>query len=120
MHLALADAFGSSIDPNKTKNRDMRNFITNCRKTIETVNKSKVLKARFKEKVLEEFKKTMKLRNSPTHRWAATEDVFIGLLQCWNVLGHAFVESNQIFKLQHDRKLLLELRSIIHPIHHIQ
>ncbi len=97
MHLALADAFGSSIDPNKTKNRDMRNFITNCRKTIETVNKSKVLKARFEEKVLEEFKKTMKLHNSPTHRWVATEDVFIRLLQCWNVLGHAFVESNQIF-----------------------
>jgi hypothetical protein len=64
----LADAFGSSVDPNKSKNSDTRLFITKCRKMIEKVNKSKVLKAKIESKMLNEFGKVMKLRNSPPHR----------------------------------------------------
>jgi hypothetical protein len=81
IHLALADAFGSHIDPKKSKNSEMREFLTRCRKVIEKVNKSKTLKVTLEKKLLTKFGQNMKLRNSPSHRWAATEDVFIRLLR---------------------------------------
>lgn len=45
-HLALADAFGSVVDPGKTKNVEIHNVITKCQKLVEKVNKSKRLKKR--------------------------------------------------------------------------
>lgn len=119
-HLALADAFGSHVDHNKSKNSDMREFLGKCRKVIEKINKSKVLKALLEHNLLTEFGKVMKLRNSPSHRWAAAEDVFIRLLRCWNQIRNAFMEDGKPFPIADDRPLLLQLRSIIHPIRHIQ
>jgi hypothetical protein len=43
-HLALADAFRSSVDPSKTKNTEVCELMNACCKVIETVNKSKLLK----------------------------------------------------------------------------
>ncbi len=96
-HLALADAFGSSVDPSKTKNADIRRVLNDCRKVIETVNKSKVLKAKFDEKQKNDLGKELKLKNTPSHCWSATEDVLIKLLRCWNPLRHAFLETNHLF-----------------------
>jgi hypothetical protein len=115
-HLALADAFGSHVDPNKTKNSDMREFIGRSRKVIEKVNKSKTLKITLERKLLTDFGHNMKLRNSPSHRWSATEDVFVRLLKCWAQIRNAFVEEGIHFPLANDRTLLLELRSVIHPL----
>jgi len=120
IHLALADAFGSHIDPNKTKNSDMRSFLSRCRKVIEKVNKSKTLKVTLETKLLTEFGRNMKLRNSPSHRWAATEDVFVRLLRCWNAIRNSFLEEGQAFLIAHDKQVMLELRSIIHPLRFIQ
>lgn len=53
---------------------------------METVNKSRVLKAKFDERQKSELGKELKLKNTPTHRWSATEDVLIKILRCWNPL----------------------------------
>ncbi len=119
-HLALTDAFGSHIDPKKTKNSEMRDFISRCRKVIEKVNKSKTIKLTLEKKLLTDFGRNMKLRNSPNHRWSATEDVFVHLLRCWGQVRNSFVEEGIHFPLANDRKLLLELRSVIHPLRFIQ
>jgi hypothetical protein len=119
-HLALADAFGSHIDPKKTKNSDMRNFLMRCRKVIEKVNKSKNLKVTLEKKLLTEFGQNMKLRNSPSHRWSATEDVFVRLLRCWSSIRNSFIEEGIPFPISNDRELMLELRSLIHPLRFIQ
>ncbi len=79
-HLALADAFGCSVDPCKTKNSELREVIGKCRKIMETVNKSRVLKAKFNERQKSELGKERKLKNTPTHRWSATEDVLSKIL----------------------------------------
>jgi hypothetical protein len=67
--LALADAFGSSLDPSKPKNTDICRVLNDCRKFIKTVNKSKVLKEKFDggENMLG---KEFKLKNTPSHRWS--------------------------------------------------
>jgi len=120
LHLALADAFGSSVDPNKTKNSEVRDLMSSCRKVIETVNKSKLLKIKIDSKMLQEFGVVCKLRNSPSHRWSAVEDVMVRLLKYWSVLTIAFNECRMEFPIKHEKKVLVELRSIIHPVRHIQ
>ena len=119
-HLVLPDTFGSHVDPNKTKNRDMRSFITRCRKVVEWVNKIKNLKITLEKKLVTEFRKNMKLRNRPSHFWLATEDVFERLLQCWGQIRNSFVEEGIPFPIATDSELMLELRSVNHAIRLIQ
>jgi hypothetical protein len=119
-HLALADAFGNHIDPKKTKNSDMRNFLMHCQKVIEKVNKSKNLKVTLEKKLLTEFGQNMKLRNSPSHHWSATEDVFVRLLRCWSSNHNSFIEEGIPFPISNYCELMLELRSLIHPLCFIQ
>jgi hypothetical protein len=65
LHLALPDAFGSPVDPNKTKKSEVCNLMTSCHKIIETVNKSKMLKIKIDNKMLEDTGTVCKLRNPP-------------------------------------------------------
>ena len=60
-HLALADAFGSHIDPNKTKNSKVRELMNACHKVVETVNKSKILKVNVDSNMLTEFGRICKI-----------------------------------------------------------
>jgi hypothetical protein len=99
MHLTLADAFGSSIAPAKSKNSSIRDVISKCRKVIEKVNKSKVLKEKVEQKMKEQHGKIVKLRNSPAHRWSAMEDVLVRLIKYFDILHHSFLETDSIFTL---------------------
>jgi hypothetical protein len=120
-HLALSDAFGSSVDPNKTKKKsDMRSVLTKCRKIIEKVNKSEWLKESIELHMQRNHGKVVKLKNSPAHRWSAMEEVLLRVLKFWNQINKGFLECNLPFTIANERKLILELRSIIHPIQHIQ
>jgi len=100
LHLALADAFGSSVDPNKTKNKDVRLLLNQCRKVIETVNKSKVLKLNVDKNMLNDYGRVIKLKNSPSHRWSAVEDVLLRLLKHWNSISNAFNEIRTEFPIK--------------------
>jgi hypothetical protein len=106
--LALADAFGCSVDPRKTKNSELREVIGKCRKIMETVNKSRVLKAKFDERQKSELGKELKLKNTPTHRWSATEDVLIKILRCWNPLRQAFLRPIHHLQLK-AKKILIRI-----------
>jgi len=70
--------------------------------------------------MIQEFGYAIKLKNSPAHRWSAMEDVLIRLLKHWNILNNAFNECRLDFPIKAEKQLLLELRSIIHPVRHIQ
>jgi hypothetical protein len=115
-HLALADAFGSHVDPKKSKNPDMRTVLTKCWKIVEKVNKSKKLREIIEKYMKHDHGSAVKLKNSPSHRWSAMEEVLVRVLKYWNQINKGFLECNLPFTLTNDRKLLLELRSIIHPI----
>jgi hypothetical protein len=115
-HLALADAFGSHVNPKKSKNSDMRAVLTKCRKIVEKVNKSKKLREIIQKRMKHDHGSAVKLKNSPAHRWSAMEEVLVRVLKYWNQINKGFLECNLPFTLTNDRKLLLELRSIIHPI----
>jgi hypothetical protein len=84
------------------------------------VNKSKRLKESIEEKMRKQFGRAVKLRNSPAHRWSAMEDVFVRVLQYWEIIEQSFLDTDSPFTMHGYRQLILELRSIIHPIHYIQ
>jgi len=71
IHLALMEAFGTSIDPNNSKNVDAHCFFQRIKKVIEAVNKSEYLQGAFEEAMLELLEMYLKLLNSPQHRWSS-------------------------------------------------
>jgi hypothetical protein len=64
IHLALTEAFDTSIDPNNSKNVDARCFFQKIKKVIEAVNKSEYLQGAFEEAMLELLETYLKLLNS--------------------------------------------------------
>jgi len=67
IYLALTEAFGTSIDPNNSKNVDTHCFFQKIKKVIEAVNKSEYLQGAFEETMLELLETYLKLLNSPQH-----------------------------------------------------
>jgi hypothetical protein len=109
LHLALADAFGSWVDPNKMKNKDVRFLLNQCHKVIETVNKSKVLKLKVDGNMLNNYGRVIKLKNSPSHRWSAVEDVLLCLLKDRNSISNALNEIRLDFPIKNEIRVLIEL-----------
>ncbi|KAH8948587.1 hypothetical protein BDL97_11G101900, partial [Sphagnum fallax] len=102
IHLALTEAFGTSIDPNNSKNMDARCFFQRIKKVIEAVNKSEYLQGAFEEAMFELLETYFKLLNSPQHRWSST------------VL--AYRKLNRLVPLTDmDRTLCIEFYSMIEP-----
>jgi hypothetical protein len=119
-HLALADAFGSSLDPSRSQNTEVRDVITKCRRVIESINKSKSLKHTYEQKCSKELGKTLKVRNSPTHRWSSTDDVLARILRVWDHIVFTFNHHRTVLPIAGERQLILELRSVIHQVRNIQ
>ena len=120
-HLALTDAFGTSIDPDKSKNDEARQFFHRIKKTIEAVNKYEYLKQAFEEAMLEIFETYLKLLNLPQHRWSATSLVLKRILICWEASLQAYRKINRPMPLTDmDRTICIEFYSMIQPVRDLQ
>jgi len=82
----------------------------------ETVNKSKLMKLRVDSNMIADYGRVIKLKNSPSHHWSAVEDGLVRLPRHWNAISNALHE----IPIKNDKRVLLELCSIIHPVRHIQ
>lgn len=120
-HLALTDAFGSHIDPAKSKHPEARRFISKIRKVIESINKSEYLNTAFEEKMKEDFGRNLKLLNSPQHRWSAVALVLKRILICWEAVKEAHIVTRRHCPLTDvDKTLCIEFYSLIEPVRAIQ
>jgi len=95
IHLALTEAFGTSIDPNNNKNVDARYFFQKIKKVIEAVNKSENLQGAFEEAMLEFLETYLKLLNLQQHRWSSTALVLERILIAWEPLLQATHEARK-------------------------
>ncbi|CAK9223988.1 unnamed protein product [Sphagnum troendelagicum] len=121
IHLALTEAFGTSIDPNNSKNVDARCFFQRIKKVIETVNKSEYLQGAFEEAMLELLETYFKLLNSPQHRWSSTALVLERILIAWEPLLQAYHKLNRPVPLvDMDHTLCIEFYSLIEPVRVVQ
>jgi len=70
--------------------------------------------------MMQEIGIACKLRNSPLHQWSTIKDILVWLLKQLKYSHKAFNECPIEFVIKQNKKVLLELWSIIHPVHHIQ
>jgi len=121
IHLALTKAFGTSIDPNNSKNVDARCFFQRIKKVIEVVNKSEYLQGAFKEAMLELLETYLKLLNLPQHRWSSTALILERILIAWEPLLQAYRKLNRLVPLTDmDRTLCIEFYSMIESVRAVQ
>jgi len=121
IHLALTEAFGTSIDPNNSKNVDACCFFQRIKKVIEAVNKSEYLQGAFEEAMLELLETYLKLLNSPQHRWSSTSLVLERILMAWEPLLQVYRKLNRPVSLTDmDRTLCIEFYSMIEPVRAVQ
>jgi len=121
IHLALTEAFGTSIDLNNSKNVDAHCFFQRIKKVIEAMNKSEYLQGAFEEAMLELLEMYLKLLNSPQHRWSSTTFVLERILIAWEPLLQAYRKLNRPVPLiDMDRTLCIKFYSMIEPIRAIQ
>jgi hypothetical protein len=116
----LRDAFGSSIDPAKSKNPTARAVINLVRKTLETVNKSEALGAAFNEKSLEELGRTLSAKNDALHRWSSVEGVLKSALYSFAPMGSAFVTHQGSFPLANEKQVMVEFYSVVYELRKVQ
>ena len=120
-HLCLTDAFGTSIDPVKSKNKVARDLFKLIKKVIESVNKSDILQKAFEEQMLGHVEVYLKLINAPQHRWSSTALVLERILICWDNLIQAYQSLQRDVPLTDNHLLLcIEFYSIIEPVRAVQ
>lgn len=114
------DAFGTSVDPAKSKNPRAREVINAVRKTLETVNKSETLGAAFSERSREELGRAVNPKNDAAHRWGSVEEVLKCAIFSFGPMGSAFVTHGKSFPLSDMKQVMLELYSVIHEVRKVQ
>jgi len=121
IHLALTKAFGTSIDPNNSKNVDAHYFFQKIKKVIETMNKSEYLQGAFEEAMLELLETYLKLLNSPQHQWSSTALILERILIAWEPLLQTYRKLNRPVPLTNmDHTLCIEFYSMIEPVRAVQ
>lgn len=120
LHRLLLDGYGASVDKKDSKNLEAREVIEQCRKTVESVNKSEDLKLRFNELQKETVQMILKLKNSPVHRWGNIEETFESLLMLWQQLETAFLEQEKLLPIGDNKQVLLEFYSLLYQVRGVQ
>jgi hypothetical protein len=121
IHMALMEAFGTSIDPNHSKNVDARYFFQRIKKVIEAMNKYEYLQGAFEEAMLELLETYLKLLNLSQHRWSSTSLVLERILIAWEPLLQAYRKLNRPVPLTDmDCTLCIEFYSMIEPVRVVQ
>jgi len=121
IHLALMEAFGTSIDPNNSKNVDACCFFQRIKKVIEVVNKFEYLQGAFEEAMFELLETYLKLFNLSQHRWSSIALVLERILIVWEPLLQAYRKLNRLVPLTGmDRTLCIEFHSMIELVRAVQ
>ena len=120
LHRALVDAYGTSPDITKSKNKQARVIITKCRKVIESLNKSGDLLQLFNETQLETVSQAIKLKNAPQHIWGSYDAVFCGLLNKWDNLKQSYRHTNRSLPIESDKVLIHEFYSLLNAVRQVQ
>ncbi len=116
LNCALADAFGTSLDPAKSKNPAARAVMLRAKKVVEYVNKSSIAQQSLKEIQLRDAGKALKLISDVPQRWRSLVDMLERLLSLWNQVRMMYSANGKPFTLDTDHALLVQLYSLMEPV----
>lgn len=116
LNCALVDAFGTSLDPAKSKNALARAVIVRAKKVVEHVNKSHPTQTLLRELQVAAAESVLKLLSDVPQRWLSTTNLLRRLLALWPTLRQLYAAQDQVFPIEGDHPLLLQLYSIMAPV----
>lgn len=116
LNCALVDSFGSSLNPNMSKNVLARAVIGRAKKLIEFVNKSHPAQTCLQEVQLEHAESALRLISDVPQRWKSTANLLQRILFLWKDVRLMMSRLGKPFPNDADHPLLLQLYSLMSPI----
>lgn len=115
---AAEHAFGTSADPQKSKNKDARAVVQLVIKAAAKVNQSTIFKQKFDEAQLEMTGEVLKIRKHAPQRWLSLVQVMERIIRLWHVLRKVYANDGVEFPLDKgDNKAdILQLYSLLQPL----
>lgn len=115
---AAENAFGTSADPQKSKNKDARDVIKLVIKTAAKVNQSTTFKQKFEEVQVEMINETLKITKHAPQRWLSLVRVMERIIRLWHVLRRVYANDGEEFPLDknNNKDEILQLYSLLQPL----
>ena len=115
---AAEHAFGTSADPQKSKNPGARSIFTLITKTAARVNQSPSFKQKFEELQLDMLDEVRKITKHSNHRWLSMVRTLERIIRLWHVFRRLLAELGEKFLLEEDdnKNAVLQLFSILQPL----
>ena len=116
LNCALVEAFGTSVDPALSKNRDVRDIFARAKRSIEYVNKSHPAQVCLDEVQREHGESSLQLLSDVPQRWKSTVNLLERLLLIWKEVRLMYSRMDKPFVIEADHTLLVQLYSMMFPI----
>ncbi|CAB1105955.1 unnamed protein product [Ectocarpus sp. CCAP 1310/34] len=120
-HLADKSAentFGTSADPQQSKNKIARDVIKLVIKTAAKINQSTIVKQKFEKVTLEMLDEILKITKHAPQRWLSLVLVMERIIRLWHVLRKVYANDGEEFPLDkgNNRDDILQLYSLLQPL----
>eukprot|EP00752_Nemacystus_decipiens_P002422 g2283.t1 len=115
---AAEHAFGTSADPQKSKNKDARAVVQLVIKAASKVNQSHVFKQKLDEAQLEMTGEVLKIRKHAPQRWLSLVHVMERIIRLWHVFRKVYANDGVEFPLDKgdNKDDILQLYSLLQPL----
>lgn len=115
---AAENAFGTSADPQKSKNKDAREIMRLVIKTAAKVNQSATFKQKFEEIQLAMLDEIFKITKHAPQRWLSLVRVMERIIRLWHVLRKVYADDGEEFPLDkgNNKDAILQLYSLLQPL----
>ena len=115
---AAENAFGTSADPQKSKNPGARSIFSLVSKAAARVNQSTSFKQKFEELQLEMLNDAFKITKHAPQRWLGMVRTLERIIRLWHVFRRVYAELGVKFLLDEgdNKNAVLQLYSLLQPL----
>lgn len=115
---AAEHAFGTSADPQKSKNKEARRVVQLVIKAAAKVNQSHIFKQKFDEAQLDTLGEVLKISKHAPQRWLSLVRVMERIIRLWHVFRKVYANEGVEFPLDKDNNKddILQLYSLLQPL----
>lgn len=115
---AAEHAFGTSADPQKSKNKEARQVVQLVIKAAAKVNQSSTFKQKFEETQLDMLNQVLKISKHAPQRWLSLVRVMERIIRLWHVLRQVYVKGGEECPLdkENNKDDILQLYSLLQPL----
>ena len=115
---AAEDAFGTHVDPQKSKNPAARNMLKNVTSIVGTLHKSPNITSKFEDLQLDLLGEVLRIPNQAPQRWLTLVRTLERVIRLWHVLRKLYSDAGENFPLEEgdNKDCILQLYSLLQPL----